>query len=397
MRFILLSALALALPFASRAQAPNTEAATHARLAQQYLAQHQPAKAIPELRAVLALEPQNTEVRANLGVLLFFENQYAEAVPNLRAAVEAKPDLYRIRALLGTAERRTGEEQAARTDLEATYPHLDSSDPKLKANIGRELIESYAATDDLDKASDTIADLLKLQPTDPGLLYISYRIHTQMATAALLELGLSAPASAQTHQAIAHELQRDRNLPATIANLRQALALDPNLPGIHFELAEALHASDDQRLREESRQQYKLAVDTSPGDPKAITRMADVQLEDGQLEAAAESYQNALKLQPSSTDAAIGLANVYIQQARPAEALPLLERVENADPTNALAHFRLSAVYRKLNRPDDVKRELDLYKRYKEEREKLQKLYQQLRIASPGQDAQPETQKAPDK
>jgi tetratricopeptide (TPR) repeat protein len=357
------------------------ELATHRRLAQQYLSQHEPAKAVPELQAVVRLDPADTEARANLGVLLFFQAQYETALPHLKAAVAAQPGLWKIRSLLGIAERRTGDDRAGRADLEAVYRSIE--DPKLKINVGRELIESYAATDELDKASEIIGGLLKSNLADPTLLYISYRIHSQMAAADMLALGLAAPDSAQTHQAIAHELQRDRDLPGTIANLRQALALDPSLPGAHFELAEALHASDDQRLRAEAESQYKLAVQTNPSDPKAAERLGDVEMERGDKDDAAAQYRRALKLQPGMADAAIGLANVLSEQGQAAEAVPLLEQVVAADPTNYLAHYRLSAIYRKLKRPDEVKRELELYQRYKDEHDKLKKVYQQMRVATP--------------
>jgi cytochrome c-type biogenesis protein CcmH/NrfG len=203
-----------------------------------------------------------------------------------------------------------------------------------------------------------------------------------MANTAMLELGLVAPDSPQTHQAMAHELQRDHDNAGTIANLRKALALDSSLPGAHFELAEALHASEDQHLRAEAEAQYKLAIATNPSDPKAAERLGDIEVEQGQLDAAADEYRRALKLQPNSADAALGLSNVLVQQNKPADALPLLEQVEAADPSNVLAHFRLSTVYRKLNRPDDVKRELELYTRYKAEREKLKAVYQQMRVIS---------------
>ena len=194
----------------------------------------------------------------------------------------------------------------------------------------------------------------------------------------LLSLSLAAPDSAQLHQAIAHELQRTHDLAGTIRNLRQALALDPNLPGIHFELAEALHASDDQRLHAEAIEQYKLAVQTNPTDPKAATRLGDIEVEMGDLDAGQKNYEQALKLQPNSPDAKIGMANVLTERGDPAAAAPLLEQVIAADPSNYLAHFRLSTVYRKLHRPDDVKRELEAYTRYKDMHEKLTSIYKTL-------------------
>lgn len=354
----------------------QSELARHERLAQQYLSQREPAKAIPELQAVVALDPKNMDAQANLGVLFFFRGEYDKALPELHAAITMKPDLWKIRSLLGMAERRTGDEQQGRRDLEASYPHIDEE--KLKIEVGLDLIESYAATDDLNKASDVIAELLKLRPTDPSLLYTSYRIHSSLMAEALLSLSLVAPDSALLHQAIAHELQRTQDLAGTIRNLREALALDPNLPGIHFELAEALHASDDQKLHTEAEEQYKLAVETNPNDPKAASRMGDIEVEKGDLDAGEAYYQRALKLEPNYADATIGLANVLSEKGDPAAAEPLLEKVITADPTNFLAHFRLSAVYRKLHRTEDMQRELGTYKKYKDMREKLKTIYQKM-------------------
>jgi tetratricopeptide (TPR) repeat protein len=375
--------------FSQSAQNTQSQLAHHAQQAQVYLTQHQPLKAIPELQAVVALEPNNVEARANLGVLLFFQGQFPSAIPQLRAALAINPNLTKIQSLLGIAERRTGDDRAGRADLEAVFPLIE--DKKLKTDVGQDLIASYTSSGDLDRAATVIAALLKLDPTNSALLYTSYRLHADLAVEALLALGLAAPDSAQTHQAMAHELQRDRDLPGTITNLRKALALDPDLPGIHFELAEALHASDDQRLRTEAFQQYKLAVQTGPDDPKAATRLGDLEVEQGDLTSASTHYNQALKLQPGNADAAIGQGNILAQKGDAAAAATMLEQVEAADPTNSLVHFRLSTVYRKLNRPDDVKRELAAYQRYKDEREKLRLVYQQMRVASP-QDESPKPQ-----
>jgi tetratricopeptide (TPR) repeat protein len=357
--------------------APDKQAlSSHLQKAQTYLHQNHPDLAIPELQAALALDPSNLEVRANLGVLLFFQGHYDQALPLLQAVVAAKPDLWKIQSLLGIAERKTGNDHQGRIDLETAFPHIEET--KLKVDVGLQLIESYTATGELDKASTLIAQLLALKPTDPELLYAAYNIHSNMMAEDLLSLSLAAPDSAQLHQAIAHELQRTHDLAGTIRNLRQALALDPNLPGIHFELAEALHASDDQRLHAEAIEQYKLAVQTNPTDPKAATRLGDIEVEMGDLDAGQKNYEQALKLQPNSPDAKIGMANVLTERGDPAAAAPLLEQVIAADPSNYLAHFRLSTVYRKLHRPDDVKRELEAYTRYKDMHEKLTSIYKTL-------------------
>ena len=232
---------------------------THERKAQEYLNQKQPKLAIPEFKAVLAADPNNLNALANLGVLLYFEQDYAEASPYLKKAVAKEPDLAKIRALLGLAEKSLGQTAESRTDLAAAVPQL--AEPGIRVQAGLALIEIYAASQELDKAAGTVSLLQQVAPTDTRVLYTAYRIYSDLAGEAMLDLSLVAPESGQMHQAMAHELYRARDLEGTIANLRKAVAADPNLPGIHYELAEALRNSPDPKVRDQAEQEYKLACD----------------------------------------------------------------------------------------------------------------------------------------
>jgi len=109
--------------------------------------------------------------------------------------------------------------------------------------FAEELIEIDTASQDLAKAAAAVEILRQGAPTDPRVLYAAYRIYTDLAGESMLGLSVAAPNSGQMHQAMAHELERQRDLPAAIANYRQALAADPHLPGAHFELAEVLQSS----------------------------------------------------------------------------------------------------------------------------------------------------------
>jgi tetratricopeptide (TPR) repeat protein len=182
------------------------------------------------------------------------------------------------------------------------------------------------------------------------------------------------------YQAIAHELVRERDTASAIADFRKALALDPNLPGIHYELGEALHSSPDLKLRAEAEEQYKLAIVANGSDAKAVTRLGDLADDKGDLEAAAAQYKKALAIDPGDSEAAIGLAHVYMEKDDAGTAAPLLEQVLARDPTDVLAHYRLSAVYRRLNRPEDAKRELAAYQQYKDMKEKMRQMYKYLRL-----------------
>ncbi len=382
--FPLLLLLGMGGVVADAAQSGNDPAVQqvqlHEQRAHQLLNENKPELAIKEFAAVLAADPHNLDAQANLGVLLYFQKNYVAAEPHLRDAIEQKPDLTKIRALLGMCERRLGKTDAARADLQAVVDQLQ--EPKIRLEAGLELIEIYTASQELEKAAAVVAVLRQGAPTDPRILYAAYRIYTDLAGEAMLDLSVAAPESGQMYQAMAHELVRERDTSGAIADYRKALAADPNLPGIHYELAEALHSSPDLKLRAEAEEQYKLAVATNGSDEKAIIRLGDIAAEKGELDGAATQYKKALALMPNDADAAIGLAHVYTEKNDSASAAPLLEQVIAADPTNVLAHYRLSAVYRKLNRPEDAKRELQAYQKYKDMKEKMRQIYKDLRLDS---------------
>lgn len=353
----------------------------HEQKAHQLLNQKKPALAAKEFAAVVALDPSNIDAQANLGVLLFFQNEYAQAEPHLRKAVEQQPGLTKIRALLGMCERNLGKTELARTDLQAVVGQLTEAGVQIQ--VGLELIEIYTAAQELPKAAAVVETLRQGSPTDPRVLYAAYRIYSDLAGEAMLDLSVAAPESGQMHQAMAHELNRERDIPGAIANYRKALAIDPKLPGIHYELAEALHASTDLKLRAEAEEQYKLAVAANNRDEKSLSRLGDLAVEKDDFNGAIGYYKQALAIAPDDADATLGLAHVYIEKDESASALPLLEPLVAADPSNVLAHYRLSTAYRKLKRPEDAKRELEAYQKYKDIKEKMRNVYKEMRLDTP--------------
>ncbi len=120
---------------------------------QQAIRQRKPQLAIPPLREIVSLAPDNVPALGNLGVLLYFEGSYAEAIPLMRSALQRQPGLWKIEALLGIAEKRTGDPVRAQDDLERAFSNLD--DVKVKLEAGLELIELYTASSHLFKALGT--------------------------------------------------------------------------------------------------------------------------------------------------------------------------------------------------------------------------------------------------
>lgn len=349
---------------------------SHARKAAEHLKENKPGLAVPEFRAIIALDPNNVDAHGNLGAVLFFQGDYTTAIPQLRTALKLRPTLWKIQALLGIAEKRTADISAARRDLEEAFPKVQ--DQKIQIQTGMELIEIYSATGDLDKAALTVSALQKLQPTDEAILYSAYRIYSELADESLLSLSVVAPNSARMHQALAHELAKRGNAAEAIENYRAALKLDPALPGLHFELAEMLNVLGTTESRTEAESEYKAALSANPLDEQSERRLGDIAFRANDLKTASDDYTRAIQLQPNDPEANIGLAKAEMSLNQPQKAEELLQHAIQLDPTIPVAHFRLSTIYRQTGRTEEAKHEIEEYQKYNEMKQKLRAVYHDL-------------------
>jgi tetratricopeptide (TPR) repeat protein len=349
---------------------------SHSRRAAEYLKENRPDLAATEFRAIIAIDPKDVDAHGNLGAVLFFQGAYADAIPQLRAALKLRPTLWKIQALLGIGEKRTGDIDAARRDLEKAFPNVPEE--KIRIETGMEMIELYSGTGDLDKAAATVSILRKLEPIDGAILYAAYRIYSDLADESLLSLSVVDPNSARMHQAMAHELAKRGNSAEAIENYRAALKLDPRLPGLHFELAEMLSTLGTAEGRQEAENEYKAALEANPLDEQSECRLGDIASRANDVKAAYERYTRAVQLKPSDPEASIGLAKVLMSMDQPEKAEPLLQHALQLDPTSGVAHFRLSTIYRQTGRAADAKHELEEYQKYNKMKEKLREVYHDL-------------------
>lgn len=373
--------MGLTLEQASKGSAGPEQARSHQQKGDEYLREKRPDLAIPEFAAVVATEPGNLDAQANLGVLLFFAGKPDEAEPHLRAALAINPSLAKLRMLLGTCEHRQGHLVDARNDISTALPEI--TDPKVRQQAGLEIIEIDTALNDLPAAATVAGQLKKDFPTDPEVLFAAWRVYSDLADEAVLDLSLAAPESAQMHQAMAHVLIRERDNKAAIENLREALKINPALPGAHYELAELLRLSTLPADKAEATEQYKLAIQYQPNDAASLTRLGEIAGEAEDHTTAISRYKQALAAQPQYADALIGLAYELSETGHPDQAVPLLKQAISNDPLSMLAHFRLSAVYRRLHQPEDAKRELAEYEKLKTMKDNLRNIYDTMRLDSP--------------
>ena len=373
-------ALLVLLPWwalmAQQAQDVQVSVAALEQQAQKYLQDQKPQLAIPVLREIASLDPKNLNAQGNLGVLLFFQGSYPEAIPHMRAALQMQPDLWRIEALMGIAEKRTGDPKTAQNHLERAFSNLD--DKKIQIQAGLELVELYSASAQLDKALSVAAKLEELAPQNPQILLVAYQISRQMMDQSLLTMTMAASDSAEMHMVMAGELGRQGDHTNAIAQYREAIRLNPSLPGAHFELAEQLRTSSDPALNAQAEDEYKAAIRVNQYDELSWRQLGGILAAKGDYKTAEEDYRKALALQPKDSDARTGLAIVLISLNQTNEAISLLEDAVKDDPTNLVAHYRLSMLYRRAGRTAEAEREMETFQHYQGVKDKLGKIFKQL-------------------
>jgi cytochrome c-type biogenesis protein CcmH/NrfG len=115
-------------------------------------------------------------------------------------------------------------------------------------------------------------------------------------------------------------------------------------------------------------------------DEKTLCRLGEIDTEKGNTSKAYDELTAAVKMQPGDSNAKLDLAKLLIQMKQPDKARALLEETVALEPTNAMAHYRLGTLYRQEGRAEDAKRELDLYTKYKEIKEKLRAVYKEMQV-----------------
>ena len=159
------------------------------------------------------------------------------------------------------------------------------------------------------------------------------------------KLALLAPYSARMQQLIAERLINAGDLKGAIEHYHKVIALDPGLPGMYFELAEAaLESSNSAEAQTEARLELEAAIKT-----------------DG-------------------------------HSARAECALGRIDRLQNKRD-DAYAHYRLARVCHSLHLGEEEPKEIKLYQEIREKKNRIGQLYRQMNRRLEGQDDQPAGEK----
>ena len=330
-----------------------------------------------EFRAILDLDPKNVLALTRMGEIAFLRNDFQNASRYLRSALVVQPSLTKAQALLGISLRRLGD-PSARALLEKSFPKLQEK--PLRLQVGMELAGIYDREGTLDRAASVMQALVDIDPDSVNVLFLAQRMYSELADNTMNKLAVLAPGSARMQQVIAEKLVNAGDLMAAIEHYKKALEIDLRLPGVRYELGEAILESSptDPATQAQALKEFEAAIQTEGDNAKIECQFARIAHLRSDMDQAYAHYDRAFALNPAEVDAQMGLARLLVGLDKPQGALKFLHMAVQQDPLNAEAHYRLSVVCRKLDLKAEAEKELRLFQDIKKTKERVRELYRQM-------------------
>ena len=167
------------------------------------------------------------------------------------------------------------------------------------------LTELYAARQEEDKLLDVVRALRQGFPSNADVLYMAYRLYSDLGARAISDLVREAPGSARVHQVTADLLLSEGDYPRAARQYREALRIDERLPGANRALAVAiLNSNPDEAGMQEAEQALGRELSLNPRDAESLYQLGEISWRKGAEDAALKHYAAAVELQPKFVEGA---------------------------------------------------------------------------------------------
>jgi tetratricopeptide (TPR) repeat protein len=340
----------------------SSELADHAARAQAAIASNNSTVAKQELHAMLKIDPANVNALANLGMIEFVGANYSEAANHFTAVLSRSPSLPSAQAFLGMCDLRLGRVDKGRDLLESSYSKVP--DRTLHIQAGLELVRSYWDSGEFEKARGVLKKLEEFDATNSEVLYTSYRLHSEIASAALRKLVVADADSAWVHEVLGQNYMAQEHYSPAITEFREAIKRGPRLSGLHYQLGEALFAAArTEENRSLAEKEFLAELHVNPSDAGSLAKLAEIALERSDTPKAKALLKQALAAKSGLADVHVTMAKVLQREGDTAGTIAELEAAEKIAPENKNTHYQLAQLYRAQGKSDEAERELAIFRR----------------------------------
>ncbi len=330
----------------------------HYEAAQEYQRAGNFAAAEAEFKTITA------EANLRLGRIYTAQGNYLAAVGALESAtsiLDATPGLID----LSIAYFHTGQYPKA---IAALQRAVDPQNPAIHHMLGK----TWFMMGEFDKAVGELETTLKISPGDYdaeytlGLAYLKKRDVTsakQLYDAMAQRLG-NRPA---LRVLIGRAYRETGFLPESIEEFKQAIALDPRFPRVHYYLGLTYLYKDGAARIPEAMEEFKIELAANPDEYFANFYLGILYIMDRKWDYAIVLLEKAVQKQPNNPDPYFHLGQAYQGAGKHQQAIGVLEKsialtpsLDHNDYQVTTAHYRLGQSLLKVGRTADGEKELQL-------------------------------------
>lgn len=254
-------------------------------------------------RAILEINPENSECLHLFGVLCCQKECFAEGVEWIKKAIALNPSFSEAHFNLGKAYKEIGDNNSAIK----SFQNAVAINPKYyEAHNNLGIIWSETGNN-----SAAITSFSKAIETNPSFVE------------GYFNLGNSLEKVGKENEAIQH--------------YRRAIELEPEFAEAYYNLAKTLENNN----REEAIENYRLAIKIKPNFAPAFNDLAVLYKKSGKIDAAIENYKKALEINPLNYLALNNLGNAFRDQGNLKQALNTYDKALKINPKYADGFYNL--------------------------------------------------------
>jgi tetratricopeptide (TPR) repeat protein len=311
-------------------------------------------------RSLLRVHPNDAEANAHLGLIEARQEHYAAAIPLYRKALALNPEMSGVRLNLGLALFKSGALKAA---VDTLSPLLKDAAPTSADAVRLDILIGMAHYG-LGEYAAAVPYLRKVTASDPQNL--PYRLMLAQNCLwskqyqcvldtyhQILELNSE---SAEADMLAGEALDQMQNPQGAIDEFRAAVKADPKAPNAHFGLGYLLWTQDQ---FEEAAKEFQAELENVPESAQALAYWADADIHLDKKDEALSLAEKAVQIDASIAKAHVVLGILYTDRDRQMDAVKEFKAAIKLSPNDRDPHWRLARLYQAIGKQDEAKAEFE--------------------------------------
>ena len=316
-------------------------------------------------REVIQLAPQLADGYLDLGLAQLKQGKLTDAVNSLQTALERNPKASGASMFLGIAYFQMNHLDQARAALQQ---EIDLNPQNAEALMWLGITELAAGNP--EKAVGPLDQAAELSPKDINILDYRGRAHLLVSKDSYARMYALDPDSWRMHRLSAQIFSESNQHKEAIREYQAAIKLAPKQADLYEELGDEYRRDGALEMAASA---YKNELELTPHNGVALYDLGSVLVDEGKAQEGVPFLKEAVQMFSKPTVADYYLGRGLADLGLYAEAIDHLEKAAASAPESEVArqsYYKLSQVYRKMQRPADARNALARFQKLQEQRSK---------------------------